>query len=615
MYRHVTTPYPNWVWEANLVPLSLAAGDHFGSSVTIMGDRVIVGASGWSGVDAGVGRAYVFRKQRGVWQVEADLRSSDPRPGNAFASALAGERTELLIGAPFADYLGIFADSGAVDAATRAGTTWSPTKTTALSPSIGASAQFGATVALGSRTAAINAQGLGNALVARKLLVNPDPNTSGWVGAPLPTSFIGSVAADGQTVVGGLFGVVQIFEARFKTDPDCDGVLLPADNCPDVANPDQANLDGDALGDACDPDDDNDGVPDLLDSCPVLPNGGVAQQDSDGDLLGDLCDPCPYSALNDVDHDGVCTNVDNCPIAANADQADTDHDSIGDACDYDQDNDGVAYFVDNCQVTPNANQADSDYDGIGDVCDLDSDLAAVTQPGQQSVATNPPEYRWRFDPSSGSGFSSSSLAPSTTATGQCVELAITNTSIELDFVNYAPSGFSCCAWEMRCPNNPPCQCNSDHCRVINGEAFGSAWFAYPDTSTEVAAYSDPDTLPDQCDNCKYTDNEDQVDSNGNHRGNACECGDLDDDGFVRIGPAPQPANDLLAVRYALANLTTLSTGRARKCNVVGPTSAADADHNGLRDDCNILDVAYMRRAAAGLLTLDPTRCPAYTGAN
>ncbi len=37
------------------------------------------------------------------------------------------------------------------------------------------------------------------------------------------------------------------------TDPDNDGVCSSLDNCPDVFNPSQANSDGDAYGDACDP--------------------------------------------------------------------------------------------------------------------------------------------------------------------------------------------------------------------------------------------------------------------------------------------------------------------------------------------------------------------------
>lgn len=54
--------------------------------------------------------------------------------------------------------------------------------------------------------------------------------------------------------------------------PDADGdtVADPADNCPSVANPDQANTDGAADGgDACDPDDDNDGIADADDPFPL----------------------------------------------------------------------------------------------------------------------------------------------------------------------------------------------------------------------------------------------------------------------------------------------------------------------------------------------------------
>lgn len=46
-------------------------------------------------------------------------------------------------------------------------------------------------------------------------------------------------------------------------------------------------MDGDEQGDACDPDDDGDGVADLQDNCPALANAD--QQDWDGDGLGDAC--------------------------------------------------------------------------------------------------------------------------------------------------------------------------------------------------------------------------------------------------------------------------------------------------------------------------------------
>ena len=52
------------------------------------------------------------------------------------------------------------------------------------------------------------------------------------------------------------------------SDADADGLVLCADNCPEVANPDQADFDADLVGDACDVDDDGDGVLDTADVYP-----------------------------------------------------------------------------------------------------------------------------------------------------------------------------------------------------------------------------------------------------------------------------------------------------------------------------------------------------------
>lgn len=73
-------------------------------------------------------------------------------------------------------------------------------------------------------------------------------------------------------------------------DPDGDTVAEYDDNCPGVANTDQANNDGDGLGDVCDDDDDNDGISDLVET-----NNGLdpfddsdAALDLDGDGLTNL---------------------------------------------------------------------------------------------------------------------------------------------------------------------------------------------------------------------------------------------------------------------------------------------------------------------------------------
>ena len=105
------------------------------------------------------------------------------------------------------------------------------------------------------------------------------------------------------------------------TDSDSDGTADCEDGCPDDAD---KTSPGDCGCGQPDVDTDGDGTLDCDDNCPELPNAD--QADMDGDGLGDACDP-------DRDDDGHANPADNCPYVPNPDQVDVDQDGIGDACD------------------------------------------------------------------------------------------------------------------------------------------------------------------------------------------------------------------------------------------------------------------------------------------
>ena len=157
--------------------------------------------------------------------------------------------------------------------------------------------------------------------------------------------------------------IIAFEECSFE--PDNDGIPSKADNCPTTYNPDQEDGDSDLVGDACDlcPDDINndrdkdencagDGymVPMTgdKDNCPEDFNPD--QADADGDDVGDICDNCwdePNPAQ--VDSDGDCSAF-TMPYANDP--------KCGDACD-------------NCPFRYNPGQSDVDGNGVGDVCDVD----------------------------------------------------------------------------------------------------------------------------------------------------------------------------------------------------------------------------------------------------
>ena len=138
-------------------------------------------------------------------------------------------------------------------------------------------------------------------------------------------------------------------------DFDNDGLHERYDNCPLDFNPEQEDLDGDGIGDLCDPDIDGDGVTNV-------------QEVIDQTEPYDNCDFLDASitlivtAARDCDQDGVRDDIDldddnDGILDAEETQEDFDSDGIANSSDLDSDGDG-------CYDTLEAGFEDPDQDGI-----------------------------------------------------------------------------------------------------------------------------------------------------------------------------------------------------------------------------------------------------------
>ena len=93
-----------WTQQAKLIGFPVAAGAGFGSSVSISGNTVVVGAPG-----AGGGSAFVFIGEEGVWVQEAMLVSNDIQPGDRLGESVTVFGNTVLVGASLEDAAGVSA--------------------------------------------------------------------------------------------------------------------------------------------------------------------------------------------------------------------------------------------------------------------------------------------------------------------------------------------------------------------------------------------------------------------------------------------------------------------------------------------------------------------------
>ena len=309
-----------WAQQAYLKAFNTSAYDHFGGSVAISGDTVVVGAPG---DDSFRGAAYVFVRTGSVWTQQEYIKASNVDRGDRFGSSVAVFGDTAVVGADYEDSAatginGNQADNSAESAGAayvflRSNGVW--TQQAYLKASnTGAGDEFGSSVAVSDGTAVVGApyedsaatgvngdQADNSAVMAgaayvfvraggvwtqqvylkasnsdaydyfgRSVTVSSDTVV---VGAPGEASAATGVNGDQADDSAPFAGAAYVFQSPlFVPDSDGDGVPDAADNCPADPNPDQADFDGDGQGDVCDADDDNDGIPDNFDPDPWTPS-------------------------------------------------------------------------------------------------------------------------------------------------------------------------------------------------------------------------------------------------------------------------------------------------------------------------------------------------------
>ncbi|MEA2599421.1 MAG: hypothetical protein QOF89_413 [Acidobacteriota bacterium] len=102
-----------WVFKDKLDAADAAQGKQFGFSVSLSGNRLVVGAPIDSGRGSSAGAAYVFELEAGSWKQTAKLLADDGRPFDELGSSVAVAGDEIVVGAPFADELTGFKNFGA----------------------------------------------------------------------------------------------------------------------------------------------------------------------------------------------------------------------------------------------------------------------------------------------------------------------------------------------------------------------------------------------------------------------------------------------------------------------------------------------------------------------
>jgi uncharacterized repeat protein (TIGR01451 family) len=137
-----------WTEQQRLVAPDAASGDRFGSSVSVSGDTVVVGAPNDG---KAMGAAYVFVRVGTTWALQQKLVAPDGGPNEGFGQAVALDGNTVVVGTPFQTF-----QFGAAYVFVRSGSFWSFQQKLGAFDAAGGD-QFGVAVSLAADTAVVGA--------------------------------------------------------------------------------------------------------------------------------------------------------------------------------------------------------------------------------------------------------------------------------------------------------------------------------------------------------------------------------------------------------------------------------------------------------------------------
>ncbi len=200
-----------WVLQTRLSPEDPASGDLFGSSVDIYGDTIVVGAVGSDSIDENgndapdMGAAYIFTRSGENWTQQAKIEPEDGIEDDNFGNAVSVVGERVVVGASAKD-IGSKENAGKVYSYYRNGDKWYAAQTI-TAPQVETGAAFGSALDYDSSRVVIGAQntnGNGAAYVfyrtgnqwSLESTLDVDDDQTG-------DNFSASVTIDSETIVVG----------------------------------------------------------------------------------------------------------------------------------------------------------------------------------------------------------------------------------------------------------------------------------------------------------------------------------------------------------------------------------------------------------------------------